>query len=243
MAGNKVDTELFAAAGKRGRDRLYPSLFSANYLELTSRRIFMERFFASIGRVETILDVGAQYSPYYDIFKSKCDRYLSMDIIETPLVDIVCNAEAMLLDDSAVDIVICTQVLEHCDYPQKIIDECYRVLKPGGVLIITVPSVFPEHGYPADRWRFMPQGLEFMLDKFLTVEVKSEMDFPSSWISTNIYFVHTLTGRFRLFRQFCNPVIHFAGNNIAKLLSFALRPVSKKNFRSFSANLWAVARK
>lgn len=203
----------------------------------------MEKFFASVSKVETILDVGSQYSPYYEIFKAKCDRYLSMDIVETPLVDIVCNAEAMLLDDNVMDIVICTQVLEHCDYPQKIIDECYRVLRPGGVLIVTVPSVFPEHGYPADRWRFMPQGLEFMLQRFSTVDVKGEMDFASSWISTNIHYIHTLTGRFEFLRRFCDPVIHFIANSIAIVLSFALRPIARKNFRAFSANLWAVAKK
>lgn len=46
--------------------------------------------------------------------------------------------------DSSLDFVICSEVLEHLDDPQKGVDEIYRVLRTGGNAVFTVPSVnFP----------------------------------------------------------------------------------------------------
>lgn len=39
-------------------------------------------------------------------------------------------------------------VLEHLDYPQAVVSDCYRILKPGGILLITVPS--PINKYPLE---------------------------------------------------------------------------------------------
>ena len=44
------------------------------------------------------------------------------------------------LPTSSVEVVTLLAVLEHLDFPQDIIKECYRILKPGGVALLTVPS-------------------------------------------------------------------------------------------------------
>jgi len=42
------------------------------------------------------------------------------------------------------DLIVCSEVLEHLEYDKKAIKELYRVLKPNGKLIITVPNLnFP----------------------------------------------------------------------------------------------------
>lgn len=81
------------------------------------------------------------------------------------------------------DVVLCTQVLEHWDNPQRIVNECHRVLLPGGTLIVTVPSVYPVHGYPADNWRFMPDGLRYLLRASSELEVLGELDVAASLAS------------------------------------------------------------
>jgi glycosyltransferase involved in cell wall biosynthesis/ubiquinone/menaquinone biosynthesis C-methylase UbiE len=43
-------------------------------------------------------------------------------------------------DDSSFDIVTMLAVLEHLDKPKEITEEIYRILKPGGKLLLTVPS-------------------------------------------------------------------------------------------------------
>jgi SAM-dependent methyltransferase len=69
------------------------------------------------------------------------------------------------------------QVLEHveCD-PQSAIDECWRVLKPGGVMVHTTCFMTPFHGSAqygvpgeADLWRYTHQGLHYLCRRFTEV--------------------------------------------------------------------------
>jgi len=239
----KFDSPEFARAQQLGRARLYPSVFESNYMVLSNRRVRMEDFFSRAERIGKVLDVGAQYCPYYPMFENRCESYTSMDVVHTPIVDIVCNAEAMALADCSYDLVLCTQVLEHCDHPQRIVDECHRVLKPAGTLIVTVPSIYPVHGYPADNWRFMPDGLRYLLRAFSQVEVLGELDLAESLASVNCYYGHVFTGRMGRFGAAINPVWNFATNVLGRALSLALRPLTHGNFTSFSMNLWAQATK
>ena len=203
----------------------------------------MDRLFKSMADIGNILDVGSQYSPYTPFFLQKCRLYTCIDVVKTPLVHVVCNAECMPLDHCSYDLILCTQVLEHTSCPQKIIDECYRVLRPGGILLVTVPSVFPQHGYPSDNWRFMPQGLELLLNRFARVEVIGEMDFAESWVSANLWYLHCLTCKCGRLQPPINAILAFCGNVLARLLSSSLRPFTKNNFGAFSMNLWATAYK
>jgi SAM-dependent methyltransferase len=239
----KYDTEEFARAKQVARERLYPSIFACNYLVLSNRRVHMQKVFAKMERVGKVLDVGAQYCPYYPLFKDKCESYTSLDVLDTPIVDIVCDAEDMQLEDCCFDLVLCTQVLEHVRNPQRVVDECYRVLRPGGLLIATAPSIFPEHGYPGDFWRYMPDGFRHLLRAFSQVEVLGELDFGESLASVNCYYGRVVTGRLGKLGTVINPLWHFATNVCGRALSWALRPVTNSNFGYFSMNLWAEARK
>jgi ubiquinone/menaquinone biosynthesis C-methylase UbiE len=44
--------------------------------------------------------------------------------------------------DNEFDCITMLAVLEHLDYPDEVIDECRRVLRPGGKLIITIPTIY-----------------------------------------------------------------------------------------------------
>jgi len=241
--GAKYDSAAFATAQATAHARLNPSIFASNYMVLSNRRKRMEKFFAASTGVGRVLDVGAQYCPYYPLFKEKCTSYSSLDIVDTPLVDYVCNAEEMSIEDNSFDLVLCTQVLEHCNYPQKIVDECFRVLTPGGALIVTVPSVYPVHGYPADNWRFMPDGLRLLLREFSSVDVEGELDFPESFASVVCHYGHVFTGRLGALGRAINPAWNCAANLWGKSGSLLFRPFTRSNFTAFSMNLWALARK
>jgi hypothetical protein len=84
------------------------------------------------------------------------------------------------------------------------------VLKPGGTLILTVPSVYPVHGYPADNWRFVPDGLRHLLLAF--AEVLGELDFAESLASVNCHYGHVFTGRMGRLGPAINPLWNFAMN-------------------------------
>ena len=243
LSGSKFDSAALAEAQAIAHSRLYPSIFAAHYLVCSNRRVRMEKFFGSRNHVGKVLDVGAQYCPYYPLFENKCESYSSMDIVDTPLVDIVCNAEDMSVEDCSFDLALCTQVLEHCNNPQAIMNECYRVLKPGGTLIVTVPSIYPLHGYPADNWRFMPDGMRYLLRTFSTVDVEAELDFPESLANIICRYGHVVTGRLGFVGRALNPFWNCTTNICGRALSLALRPLTRSDFTSFTMNLWCVARK
>jgi len=239
----KYSAAEFALAQEAARKRLYPSILESSYITLRNRRQLMEQFFAQFRSVGRVLDVGAQYCPYYPLFKQKCDSYTSLDVVDTPIVDVVCDASDMPLDDNSFDLALCTEVLEHCNEPQAIIDECHRVLRPGGTLVVTVPSIFPQHGYPADNWRFMPDGLKYLLRAFSRVEVLGELDFPESFFSVTGHYGHVLTGRLGGLGRGIDVMWDFAINVSGLFWSRVLRPFANSNFAAFTMSLWAEAQK
>lgn len=64
------------------------------------------------------------------------------------------------LEDESVDIVLCTQVLEHVKDLGLVLDEIDRVLRPGGTIILTIPFLYNEHGAPNDYRRFSFHGAQ-----------------------------------------------------------------------------------
>lgn len=54
---------------------------------------------------------------------------------------------------------VCTEVIEHVPGGEALLTELARVLKTGGRLVVTVPSVFPYHPDPRDLSRLTPEGL------------------------------------------------------------------------------------
>jgi SAM-dependent methyltransferase len=65
--------------------------------------------------------------------------------------------------DASFDAVMCNQVLEHVVDPALTLSEIRRVLKPGGILLLSVPFIYCEHGMPYDFRRFTAGGLEALL--------------------------------------------------------------------------------
>jgi len=57
------------------------------------------------------------------------------------------------------DAILCIAVLEHVENPEEVVPELYRVLKPGGHLILEVPFLQPEHKVPTDFQRYTRDGL------------------------------------------------------------------------------------
>lgn len=66
--------------------------------------------------------------------------------------------------DNSFESSICTEVLEHCPNASTILREIYRVLKPGGCLLITVPFLWPLHEVPNDWCRYTPFSFKHLLE-------------------------------------------------------------------------------
>lgn len=105
--------------------------------------------------------------------------YVGMDIEAGPGVDVVGDANEIPLGDETFDLVICTEMLEHDEFPEKSFAEIARVLRPDGVLILTTRSLgFPTHDYPSDYWRFDQSDMGWLCNE-VGLEVLEVCDDPS----------------------------------------------------------------
>lgn len=135
-------------------------------------RFYAERFeimkfikFASsqIKPSDVVLDAGAgNKQPYKQQFSHT--RYESTDMEQSPndAHTFLCSLDNMPRPDSTYDAIVCTQVLEHVEFPQKVVHEFYRILKPEGRLFLTAPQGARVHGEPYHFFNFTQYGLASM---------------------------------------------------------------------------------
>jgi len=98
---------------------------------------------------------------------SHSDRLASVLGIEASEVVLADYPEHNLLSlnfpDSSFDYLLSDQVLEHVEGdPYQAIRECHRVLRPGGISILTTCFINPIHSCPKDFWRFTPDALSLL---------------------------------------------------------------------------------
>jgi SAM-dependent methyltransferase len=92
--------------------------------------------------------------------------YLGVDQRPGPGVDCVADVENLPQADASVGTVIAMSTFEHVPRFWRGFEEIYRVLRPDGVLLVSCPFYFHIHSYPGDFWRFTPQALELLLEKY-----------------------------------------------------------------------------
>ncbi|MEM8569975.1 MAG: class I SAM-dependent methyltransferase [Pseudomonadota bacterium] len=130
---------------------------------LAAMRLCKERYSKDLpqsGRV-SILDVGAMdvNGSYRKLFSEPRFAYTGVDLGAGPGVDIVLeNAYALPFDDLSFDLVVSGQMLEHNEFFWLTFQEMVRVLKPDGLCFMIAPSRGEIHRYPADCYRFYPDG-------------------------------------------------------------------------------------
>lgn len=126
-----------------------------------------------------LLDVGVGERPYGKLFEPRVSRYIGLDYPPAAenlspeisgarsgrlkgAVDVWGDGGALPFRDASFDTVLCTELLEHLPDPGRCLSEIARTLRPGGVLLVTVPFIAAEHALPYDFWRYTPAGLRVL---------------------------------------------------------------------------------
>jgi SAM-dependent methyltransferase len=81
------------------------------------------------------------------------------------------------LDQEIADCTILVETLQHVPSPERCVAEAYRLLKPGGIFIGSIPFLYPVHRDPVDLVRIGPDGLKKLLTDFDEVKIYSMGNF------------------------------------------------------------------
>jgi SAM-dependent methyltransferase len=96
-------------------------------------------------------DVNGSVRP---LFRGASD-YVGVDISPGPGVDVVLQTPIRLpFVDCRFSVVVSTEMLEHAEFPALVVAEMFRVLRPGGLLLLTTRSEGFGYHNPPDYHRF-----------------------------------------------------------------------------------------
>lgn len=119
---------------------------------------------------EKVLDIGSGNMDQDVNFPNRT----TFDIDPARKPQIVGDAHELPFENASFSCILCSEVLEHLYDPRKAIAEMYRVLKPGGIVVLTTRFIFPVHDAPHDYFRFTPYGLRMLFEDWEIVEEASE---------------------------------------------------------------------
>jgi SAM-dependent methyltransferase len=144
------------------------------------------------GRGE-VLDIGCGNKPYASLFPTSVTSYTGVDVQQSHLqvVDIICPATDIPLPDNRFDTVFCTQTIEHVFDHKQLMAEAFRLLKPGGHLIMSGPFYWPLHEEPYDFYRFSRYGFEELV-KEAGLSVLAIKENGGIWAVSGQALIHSL---------------------------------------------------
>lgn len=157
---------------------------------------------------DTVIEIGSGMRWRYS------DNSLTINRDADAQPDLVCDAENLPITDQSVDDVLALEVLEHTANPDKLVAEIYRILKPGGRFLITVPFLLSIHA-DEDYRRYTEKGLHLLLRDFHNVQIVSQ---GGKWS-----VIATLL-RSNIFGIFLFPLINNIGDILDKILSSSVNP-------------------
>jgi hypothetical protein len=168
--------------------------------------------------------------------KDAYEGQINLDLGRYPSVDIVTSLERIPYKDSSVDMLVSNSVLEHIYDYNSVIQEIRRVLKPGGYLYLSVPSLcMRHHAYDFHRWT--EPGLVRLLDSFDLVEHGSCRNVAYALVSIVEALIVSKT-KPGLLREAIRNLWLFASYPL-----FWLRDEPTPEYISMSQTIYAIARK
>lgn len=144
-----------------------------------------------------LVDIGCGRMPYREQLLPQVESYTGVDHPQVSKLyrskvspDVLADAHSLPFRDGGFDIALMLQVLEYLEKPQQALTEAYRVLKKGGVLILSTPFMYPIHDAPFDRNRFTKVALADFLKQahFSSIKIVPQGSFWDFWLLSPLVF-------------------------------------------------------
>jgi len=139
-------------------------------LGFNSSRVRLEAenraFGASVPAGALLLDAGAGDSPYHACYAHTAYESADFEKVDRAYgaTTYVCDLSAIPVEDGRFDAVVFSQVMEHLPEPAAVLDELFRVLRPGGRLLYSAPLFYEEHDVPYDFYRYTSYGVRHRME-------------------------------------------------------------------------------
>jgi len=124
-----------------------------------------------------VLDLGCADLHYRALLPDGVE-YVGADLVGNPWATLELRPDGTVpADDGSFALVLSTQVLEHVEDPTGYLAECWRLLEPGGTLLLTTHGIMYYHPDPRDYWRWTGAGLAKVVEEagFVIQELRGLM--------------------------------------------------------------------
>lgn len=175
----------------------------------------------------TLYDLGCGETPYKDWLLRYADHYVGVDwsdSLHKAKADIIANLNKPLpIESEVADTILSLSVMEHLSEPQIMLSEAYRILKPGGALVLQVPWQWKVHEEPFDFFRYTPYGLHMQLEHagFSDIDVQAQAGFFTMiTMKLNYFSLRLIRGPLllRVMLRGFFEVFWYLGQHVAPLL-------------------------
>ena len=144
-------------------------------INLSFRRYFLDYFLLKQDFYGDVIDIGGKKANTRGIFKPpfekvKSWKFCNIDPNVEP--DYLCSASEIPVEQGTFDVGLICEVIEHLEKPKEVLKESYRIIKPGGKFIGSVPFMYPLHADPYDFQRWTEQKLVSELEEAGFSEIK-----------------------------------------------------------------------
>ena len=143
---------------------------------VTYRRLWLDSVLEAFSHEMhgVVVDIGGKRENKRGGFQPPEDRakswwFVNLDMSTKP--NVCGDVQQLPLRGKSVDCVICTEVLEHLPHPERCVNEIHRLLRDGGLVLASIPFLYPVHADPYDYQRFTEDGLQELFSEFKSVEV------------------------------------------------------------------------
>ena len=142
--------------------------------QVTANSVTRKLLLDKTNSIRVVLDLGCGEGNSVDFFRSvKADiQWVGLDVDISPEVEkrIRADAEFKTFDgihipyeDNYFDLIYCNQVMEHVRFPEELMSNICRVLKPKGYLVGATSQLEPYHSLSV--WNYTPHGFRLLVEE------------------------------------------------------------------------------
>jgi ubiquinone/menaquinone biosynthesis C-methylase UbiE len=177
METNKMSATVKKIVPPREDDSLYTLLKDClpnDHSRQVDSKYYIYQILAKNPNIQEVMDLGCGPGHSFDDFQQAAPqvRWLGLDIEDSPPVKMRTRTDAEFytydgihipFESDRFELIYSRQVFEHVRYPEAVLKEIQRVLKPGGYFIGSTSYLEPYHSYSV--WNYTPYGFKILAEE------------------------------------------------------------------------------